>query len=90
MINEKFVITKHYGPDIIYSVRKDNKRLKYIDIDDIRKKTVRGRENLEVLYRMKTISLYLKELNKMGVPMDMVENATKREFSLIRHNNKRI
>ena len=89
-LDNKYTIYKNdHGPEIVYSVQRANDRPSYIDLDDVKKRVVRGKENLEVLYRMRTISIYLRELEKMGVPMNVVETATKREFKLIRENKKR-
>ncbi len=88
--NNKYTITKNdHGPEIVYSIQKDNSKTVYINLEDVKKKVIRGKENLEVLYRMKTISIYLRELNNMGVPMDRVEESIDRELKLIRDNKKR-
>ncbi len=86
----KYTISKLYGPDIVYSLVRDPNKTRYIDISDVRQKTVHGRENMEALYRMKTISIYLRELDKMGVPMDMVEESIQSEIRLIRHKKRTI
>ena len=45
---------------------------------------LRGRENLEVSSRMQAIALHLRELNKIGVPMDLVEQETNKEIRLLK------
>ena len=84
----KYTISKIYGPDIVYTLVRDPNKTRFVNISDVRQRTVHGRENMEVLYRMKTISLYLKELDKMGVPIDMVEGSINSEIRLIRHKKR--
>ncbi len=82
--NNFYTLSKIYGPNIAYSITRDETRVNYIDLDDVRKNVLRGRENLEVSSRMQAIALHLRELNKIGVPMDLVEQETNKEIRLLK------
>ena len=69
-----------FGPDIAIFLRRANKKPSYINLDDVRQNVVSGKQNQEVLERMKTISRELKALSELGAPMELVASETKREI----------
>ena len=87
--NNYYTLSLLQGPTSAYSLKRDKDKTSYIDVKDIKNNVVRGRENLEVLNRMKAISLHLKELSKLGVPMDLVERETSKEIRLLKTKNNR-
>ena len=87
--NNFYTLSMLYGPEIAYSLERDEHKVNYIDLNDVYNNVVRGRENIEVSNRMKAIAFHLRELNKIGVPMDLVEQETSRTIKLIKTKNNR-
>lgn len=68
-----------YGEDPVYyiSLVESKDVLSYFDIHDVRNNTIRGKENIVVSEYMKNITLEIKELLKMGVPVEPIEDEIK-------------
>ncbi len=80
-----YEISKAYGPNILYTIKRNNNASSYIDIDDIKLGQIRGRENLEVCDIMDNILYELTLLNNMNVPLDSIkEDLDKKILSLKR------
>ena len=75
-----YTLAMHYGPLIGYSIRRDEGKANYLDLGDVEKRVLRGKENLEVFDLMKEISRDIKRLKQMGVPMDTVRQEVDREI----------
>ena len=84
-----YTIHMIFGPDVGYLLRRTNDKPSYIHLDDVRSNVVRGRQNLEVLQRMKEISNQIHELNAMGAPMDLVEAETSRQIRLLKQQRSK-
>ena len=70
--NDKYEISKNYGPDILYKVVRNDNAANYIDIHEVGIGLLRGRENLETFDRMRQIMNNLEALNRMNAPMDEI------------------
>ncbi len=84
-----YTIYTIFGPEVGYLLRRTPDKSSYIHLDDVRSNVVRGRQNLEVLQRMKEISHQIHELADMGAPMDLVEAETTSQIRLLKQQKRK-
>ncbi len=72
--NDKYEISKVYGPNILYTLVRNDNASNYIDIHEVGIGLLRGKENLEVFDRMREIMNNLEALKRMNVPMDDINH----------------
>ena len=72
--NDKYEISKVYGPNILYTLVRNDNAANYIDIHEVGIGLLRGKENLEVFDRMREIMNNLEALKRMNVPMDDINH----------------
>lgn len=77
--NNFYTLSLHYGPLIGYSIRRDEGKANYLDLADVERRLLSGKENLVVFEIMQEINHGIKRLKQMGVPMDTVRQEIDRE-----------
>ena len=82
--SDKYEISKTYGPNVFYMLKRSENAANYIDIKDVEHGVLSGKENIEVFNLMSEIMSCIQYLDRMNVPADSISNEVNRKLSMIK------
>ncbi len=84
-----YTLSMFQGPTIGYFIQATKSKANYLDLDDVKRGLLRGKENIQVFEYMQEVTRALRGLKAMGVPIDVVSREVDSELRSLRSIEQR-